>query len=47
MILRAEGWDFDQYQDRYSSAEDARAGHQAALRLVTTALAQEHPEGKR
>ena len=34
MILRASGWDFDEYQERYSSADEARAGHQEALRLV-------------
>lgn len=34
MILRASGWDFDGYQDRYRSAAEARAGHQEALRLV-------------
>lgn len=34
MILHASGWDFDEYQERYASAAEARAGHQEALRLV-------------
>ena len=38
MILSAAGWEFDDYQERYTRAEAARAGHQAALKLVADEL---------
>ena len=42
-MIFAEGWPFDQDQERYATAAAARAGHAAALARVSTVLAAAVP----